>query len=128
MAKVNVRQDVEKWISIIISSMIYLLFIVLFLNQLGIRSVVLYLVVGAVLMLLILTILVGLKDVIPNFIGWIVLQKKGQLKEGRKVEVKEISGTVERVGYLETEIRTEQGDILYVPNSLFLKSKYKLKS
>jgi len=43
------------------------------------------------------------------------------------VEVREIAGKVEKVGYLETEIRTDSGDILYVPNSLFLKSKFKIK-
>ena len=41
--------------------------------------------------------------------------------------VKEISGIIEKTGYLETEIKTENGDILYVPNSLFLKSKYRLR-
>ena len=127
MAKVNVQQDMEKGISITVSLIIYLVTIVLFLEQLGIQSIVLYLLVAAVLMLFILTFLVGLKDVIPNFIGWIVLQKRGQIKEGKTIDIREIYGVIEKVGYLETEIRTERGDILYVPNSLFLKSKYSLR-
>ena len=127
MAKVNVTYDLEKIISNIVSYVIYLFTIVLVLDQLGLKSVVLYLLVGAILMLIILTSLVGLKDVIPNFIGWLLIQKRNNIKEGYRIDIKEIYGVVERIGYLETEIRTERGDLLYVPNSLFMKSKFRIK-
>jgi small conductance mechanosensitive channel len=124
MNQVGVRYNLEELISSIVSYVIYLFTIILFLDKLGIRSIVLYLLVGAILMLIILTFLVGLKDIIPNFVAWLILQKKEKIKEGKYVKIKNISGRVERVGFLETEIKTESGDILYVPNSLFLKSKY----
>ena len=124
MSTVGIRYNLEEIVSSIISYVIYLFTVVIFLDKLGIRSIVLYLLVGAILMLIILTFLVGLKDIIPNFIAWLILQKKEKIKEGRYVKVKNISGRVEKVGFLETEIKTENGDILYVPNSLFLKSKY----
>ncbi len=127
MNKVGISSNIEWAISSIISYLIYLITIVFFLNQLGIASVVLYIVVGAILMLLILTFLVGLKDVIPNFIAWLIIQKRGKLKEGHRVDIKEISGRVEKIGYLETEIKTDNDDILYVPNNLFIKSKFKLR-
>jgi small-conductance mechanosensitive channel len=127
MSKVGITSNVEKGISWIVSLLVYLVAIVLFLNQLRIASVVLYLVVGAILMLIILTFVVGLKDVIPNIVAWVFIQRKGTIKEGRRVEVREIAGVVENVGYLETEIKTDRGDILYVPNALFMKSKFSLK-
>ena len=127
MRKFGLQYDLEKWISSVISYVIYGVSIVLFLEQLKIKSTVLYIVVGAILMLLILTFIVGLKDVIPNFVAWIVLQRRGTIYEGKTIEVREIYGVVERVGYLETEIKTEKGDILYVPNALFLKSKFAVK-
>lgn len=127
MNRVNVSYDLEKWISSIISYVIYLITIVYFLRHLGITSIVLYLIVGAILMLLILTFLVGLKDVIPNFIGWIFIQKNKRIQEDRKIDINEISGKVEKIGYLETEIKTDSDDILYVPNALFLKSKFRIK-
>ncbi|HIJ11788.1 TPA: mechanosensitive ion channel, partial [Candidatus Woesearchaeota archaeon] len=105
----------------IVSILIYVITIVYFLDQLGITSYVVWIILGAIFMLVILTFLVGLKDVIPNFVAWLLLQRK--VKEGRRVSVREISGRVERVGFLETEIKTDNGDILYVPNSLFVKSK-----
>ena len=127
MGKVGVSYDLESTTSTIISFLVYLVTIVFFLNHLGITSIVLYLFVGAVLMLIILTFLVGLKDVIPNFVAWILIQKRGKIKEGHHVNIREIAGRVEKVGYLETEIKTDHDDILYVPNSLFIKSKFKLK-
>ncbi|HLD79116.1 MAG TPA: mechanosensitive ion channel domain-containing protein [Candidatus Nanoarchaeia archaeon] len=127
MGKVGITYNLERWISAIVSYVVYLVFIVFFLDHLGIRSIVLYLILGAVLMLLILTFIVGLKDVIPNLVAWLVLQKDEKITVGRTVEVREIAGRVEKIGYLETEIKTEHGDTLYVPNTLFLKSKLKVK-
>ena len=127
MAKVGIRYDLAKWVSSILSYIIYFLTIVMFLDQLGLRSIVLYIIVGAVLMIIILTVLVGVKDIIPNFVAWFLLQRKGKIKEGKHIEIKEISGMVEKVGYLETEIKTERGDTLYVPNNLFIKSKFWVK-
>ena len=127
MNKVGLTINLESSISTIISYLIYLVTIVFFLNQLGITSIVLYLVVGAILMLIILTFLVGLKDVIPNFVAWLIIQKRGKLKEGHRIDIKEISGRIEKIGYLETEIKTDSDDILYVPNNLFIKSKFKLR-
>lgn len=127
MRKVGIALDLEKWISSIVSYVIYLATIVIFLDKLGLKSVVLYIVVGAVLMLIILTFLVGLKDVIPNIVAWVLIQRKGKIKEGHHINVREISGRVEKIGYLETEIRTHDGDTLYVPNNLFMKSKFKVK-
>lgn len=127
VVKIGIRHDLEKWISSLASFIIYLITVIFFLRYLNITSIVIYLFVGAVLMLLILTFLVGLKDIIPNFVAWVVIQKRELIREGRKIDVREISGVVEKIGYLETEIKTDNGDTLYVPNSLFLKSKTRVK-
>jgi small conductance mechanosensitive channel len=124
MSNVGITHNIEKAVTNIVMYLIYLFTIIYFLDYLGITSVVVYLIAGAILALLILTLLVGLKDVIPNFFAWIILQRKGKVIVGRRVDVKEISGVVEKIGYLETEIKTEREDILYVPNSLFLKTKF----
>ncbi len=128
MGKAGITVDLESILSSIVSYLIYLITIVLFLKQLKLDVIVLYIVIGAVLMLLILTCLVGLKDVLPNFVAWMIIQKRGKIKEGYRIEIKEISGRVEHIGYLETEIKTDHDDILYVPNNLFLKSKLTLKN
>ncbi len=127
MTRIGIKYNLEKGISSIVSYIIYLVTIIFFLEQFGIVSIVIYLLVGAFLMLIILTVVVGLKDVIPNFIAWLMLQRKGRVRVGKRVNIKEICGQVEKVGYLETEIMTERGDVLYIPNSLFLKTKFWIK-
>ena len=128
MGKVGLTHNLESILSNIIAYLVYLFTIEFFLQHLGIGSYVLLIIVGAVLMLIILTFLVGMKDVIPNFIGWLYIQKKGKMKEGHHVNIREIGGRVERIGFMETEIKTERGDILYVPNALFMKSKFRVKN
>lgn len=125
--RVNIFYNVEKAIASICAAVIYLMTVVFFLDFLGVKSMVLYLFAGALLLLVVLTFIIGLKDVLPNFIGWIYLQRNHLIKEGYHLDVQDISGTVERIGYLETEIKTERGDILYVPNNLFLRSSFKLR-
>ncbi len=128
MSKVGMRHNLERTISIVISYLIYIVTIIIFLKQFGVIPIyIVYLIVGAILMLMALTFIVGLKDVIPNFVAWVLLQRKGKIKEGYHVNVREIYGVVERVGFLETEIKTDNNDILYVPNSLFLKSKFRVR-
>jgi len=48
MSKVGITYNLERWISIIVSYVIYLVGIVLFLDLLGIAPYVLYLILGAV--------------------------------------------------------------------------------
>ncbi len=127
LSKAGITYNMERTISFVVSFVIYLITFVIFLDQLGITSIVVYFVVGAILMLIVLTFVVSLKDVIPNMVAWIALMKRGKIKIGSKIEVCEIKGIVERIGLLETEIKTEQGDILFVPNSLFVKQKMWLK-
>lgn len=126
VSKMNITVDLEKTISSAVSYVIYLVTIIFFLDYLSIRSIVLYLLAGAVLILIVVTIIVGLKDVIPNIVAWLILQKKKGIIAGNIVEVKEISGVIEKVGCQETKIKTNRGDLLYVPNALFLKHKFKI--
>src|SRR3989338_3106278 len=112
MGRAGVTYDLERGVSSVLSYIIYLFTLLLFLEQLEIKSIVLYMAAGGLLLLIILTVVVGLKDVIPNFIGWLYVQRKPSFKEGYHIELPEISGLIEHIGYLETEIKTEKGDVL----------------
>src|SRR3989338_8431760 len=105
--KIGLTRNFEKMISHSAAYLIYLFTIISFLENLGLKSVVLYLLAGGILALLILTVLVGLKDIIPNFVGWFYLKRGNAVREGWKINIREIEGVVEHMGYLETEIQTE---------------------
>ena len=115
----------EYWISSLFSYIIYLFAIIFSLDQLGIRSIVIYLGVAGIIVLILLTFIVGLKDIIPNFLGWMYIRRTKTVKEKKLVELPQVSGIVQRIGYLETEIKTKNGDVLHVPNSLFVKKNDK---
>lgn len=126
IAKLRIFMDLESGLSSVIAYAIYLVSIILFLDGLGIRSVVLYIIVGALALLFLLTFIVRLKDVIPNSIGWIVIKRKKVVQKGKKIHLQQISGVIKRIGLMETEIETSKGDKLYVPNLLFVKEKMKI--
>ena len=119
--KGGIGWDVEHLISSIISYMIYLATAIILLSYLGIGWWVIYVIVGGIVILLALTVLVGIKDAPANFIGWIAAKRKNRIKKGKKIEVNGVSGIVEKTGIFQTTIRTERGDLLYVPNALFRK-------
>ena len=120
--RVGIKSDIERWAGSIIALVIYIISIVFFLDRLGIRSVVVYLMIGGVLTIFALTVIVGIKDVIPNAVAGIYFKKK-KLKVGKKIKVSNIVGVIESVGYLKTKIKTRKGDLLHVPNHLFLKKQ-----
>lgn len=113
--------NTEWWISSLLSYAIYIVTAILFLDQLGIRLAVMYALVAGILLLAILTVVVGLKDILPNFRGWIYLRRQKLLRTGHQIKLPEVAGIVQRIGYLETEIKTRKGEVLHLPNALFRK-------
>src|SRR3989338_2162929 len=113
----------EAGISSLIAYAIYLFSIIIFLDRLGIRSVVFYIVAGVVVLIILLAFIVRLKDVLPNSLGWLDLKKNKSVVEGQNIRLQNISGTVTKINFMETEIKTSRGDILHVPNLLFRKEK-----
>ncbi len=128
MNKLGFAYNAEQGISSLLSSAIYFFTIILFLDQLGIRFLVIYLAAAGMIMLVLLTFMVGLKDVLPNFRGWIYVRRQKSFKEGQQIELPEVAGRVQHIGYLETEIKMKKGDVLHVPNSLFLKNKERIET
>ncbi len=102
---------------------IYIVTIMLFLDYFKIKSIVFWSFAGGIALLLALMFFAGLKDIIPNVRGGLMLRSDKKGIVGKNIELKEVSGVVEHIGYLETRIRTKQGDVLLVPNALFLNKK-----
>ena len=112
----------EHTISTLIAYLIYFIAIVMALNHLGLTAVALYIIVGGAVVLVIIATVLGIKDFIPNMIAGIFIYRKGLFKEGQTIIVKNVEGKVRRVSIVETELETKKGDLIYVPNSLLVKS------
>jgi small-conductance mechanosensitive channel len=63
------------------------------------------------------------KDVVANFFGGIVVMLNRPFKVGDHIVSGKVDGEVTRIGLYATHLRTEDGDTIYVPNSIFNSSE-----
>ena len=117
----GIKASVEEIISTFVSYFIYFIFIVMALNQLGITTVVLHMISGAILIIIIISILLSIKDFMPNMFAGLFIHQKRFIKEGDILKVDNTEGKVVHINLVETKIETKQGDIIYIPNSLLTK-------
>jgi len=117
----GVKVSIEEIISTFVTYFIYFIFIVMALNQLGLTTVVLHMISGAILIIIIISILFSIKDFMPNMFAGFFIHQKGFIKEGDIINVDNTEGKVIHINLVETKIETKKGDIIYIPNSLLTK-------
>lgn len=103
--------------------LIYFVAAVIALNQMGITTWVMniLLVVGVLILLLALTL--GLKDFFPNLIAGLLIFSKQLLKKGQHLRVGDVEGTVKEIGLFDTKLVTHSNNIVIIPNSHLIKNK-----
>ena len=107
-----------------ITYFIYFVSVVWALNELGLTTTVLNMISAAALILIIISILLAIKDFLPNLIAGFFIYQRDLIKEGDRVRVDKIQGKVSKISLIETEITTKSGDLLYVPNSILVKKEF----
>ena len=125
--KSGFKMPLEHTLGMVTSYIIYFIAVVMALNQLGLTSVVLYIIVGGAVLLIIIATLLGIKDFIPNMIAGFFIYKKGLFREGQKIIIKNVEGKVTKINLFETELETKKGDKIYIPNSMLVKSTLVVK-
>lgn len=123
----GIKLNLDHLISNIISYAIYFLSLVAALEQLGIANTILYLISGTIILFILISFFVAIRDFIPNLVAGFYLYSKEKLKDGCKIEINDIRGTLEHVDLLQVKVLTKKGDIIYIPNSTVIKSKIKVK-
>jgi len=112
----------------IVTYFIYFIAIVMALDTLGLDTFVFNLIAFAVILVIILSVLLALKDFIPNFFAGIFIRQKRLIKPGDKIKFGNVSGKVISIDSIETVVETKKKDILYIPNaSLVNQEVVKLK-
>ncbi|MBU3942155.1 MAG: mechanosensitive ion channel family protein [Nanoarchaeota archaeon] len=117
----GIKISAEEIISFFVTYFIYFIFIVMALNQLGLTTVVLHMISGAILIIIIISIMLSIKDFMPNMFAGFFIHQKRFIKEGDIIKVDNIKGKIMHINLVETTIETKQGDIIYIPNSLLTK-------
>ena len=91
------------------------------LNQLGITTLLLNIISISIILLLTFSIILALKDFVPNMIAGIKINKKEIVKKGDKISFDRIYAVVHEVTLTETKLESKSGDIIFIPNALLLK-------
>lgn len=127
LKKIGLKISLEKKISILTEYFIYVLSIIMALNQLGVTTTVLQIVLGGVILLLVLFVFISLKDFLPNAVAGFFIQRKKLFNKGDEINVHGVSGKVESIGLVETEVVMKNKDKIYIPNSNMVKSELRVK-
>lgn len=102
---------------------IYFITVVIVLQQIGLATTVLHMIAAGIIILLILSTFLGVKDFIPNAIAGFYIQSKKTFKVGQTIKVKGMSGKIKQITLIETKLETKNGDIILVPNSILHKTE-----
>jgi len=119
----GVKVGLEEILEAFTTYFIYFVTIVTVLQQLGLATTVLNMIAGGVIVIIILSTLLGVKDFIPNAVAGFIIQKKGFIKVGEVIKVKGMQGKVVKINLVETKIETEGQDIIFIPNSVLTKTE-----
>ena len=114
----------QKFASNLVSYTIYILFTVFALNQIGITHLLLNIIIIILVLVIISTILLSLKDSIPNMIAYRTITKKKLVRKGDIISFNQVEGKVKQINASETLIKTKGGDLIHIPNILFLKEPF----
>ncbi len=127
LKKAGISFGMEEFVGHAITYLIYFIAIVLALDQLGVTALVLYILVAAILLIVVVAFILGVKDFIPNFIAGIRLNYKKLYKAGDTITVGSVSGKVKEVGLLETKLINKSDDIIHIPNSNIMRHEIKVR-
>jgi len=107
----------------IIMYLIYFVTIIMALNQLGLATDILNIILGGFVVIIVLTIFLSIKDFVPNLISGIFIHQKQFIRVGDFIRVNNIEGTITTISMVDTLVMTKNGDIIYIPNSILTKSE-----
>lgn len=119
------RLPLEEGISGIVRYIVIITAIVWAVFQFGFSRIILIVLLVISLILLIAFIILAVKDFLPNLTAGFYLHHKDYVKEGEYIKSKSAEGKVIETGALETKIKTNNGEILIIPNSIL--SKYPIR-
>ena len=126
LKKLKINLMMEEALGNVISFVIYLVSVILALNSLGVTSIALYVVLTLIVSFVGISLMLATKDFMPGFYSGFELKKKGIVK-GKKIKMGNIEGTVVRVGFVQTKIKTKENDDVYIPNSTLAKENISLE-
>src|SRR3989344_3175104 len=112
----------EQFLGSLVKFIVYFVAIIFALDQLGLQTAILNIILAIILIALVIFMILAIKDFIPNLISGLMLHQKRNLKPGDRIIINNVEGEIINVTLIETKIRTRSGDIVYIPNSILTKN------
>jgi len=120
---VGIKVSLEELLGHVVTYAVYFVAVVMALDKLGLDTFVFNILAGGVIAIVLLSVLLAIKDLIPNMFAGFFLRQRGIVKEGDRISVDDIDGKVVKVDIMEVKLETKKGDTIFIPNSLMLKKK-----
>jgi len=105
-----------------LSYLIYFLSILVALESLGLSAFILNMILLAIIMIIVISFLLAIKDFIPNFIAGFTVRRNNLFNKGDKIKVGSVEGKILKISLLDTHVVTPKKDLVVVPNSYFTKN------
>jgi small-conductance mechanosensitive channel len=125
--KAGIKLKFEYFLGNLVSYIIYLIAVLMALDQIGIRTFVLQILAVAALILLLLSVVLSLRDFLPNFFAGAFAVKGKIIDKGDRIRIHDIEGKVESLGMSSLRVKTKKGDRLFIPYSHLVKSDFAVK-
>lgn len=98
------------------------LFLIISLNLLGLTSWAIWGIAILVAVFGIVYLCLTLKDLIPNLVSGLILQRRGLPKLGQHLKIGTVVGKVVAHNLIETKLKTKKGDVISLSSRQVLKS------
>ncbi|MBT7903214.1 mechanosensitive ion channel family protein [Candidatus Woesearchaeota archaeon] len=118
----GMRVEAEELAEAFTTYFVYFVTVVIVLQQIGLATTILNMIAGAIILIIILSTFLGVKDFIPNAIAGVVIQSKQLIKPDEIIKVKGMKGKVSHISLVETKLETEEGDVIFIPNSVLTRT------
>jgi len=119
---VGIKIPLEEFLGSLTKYLVYIIAVIWALAELGLQTIVLYIVLVLFLIVIISFIILAFKDFIPNITAGLFIHQKNLFKVGDKIKVKDIEGEVISLSLVETVLKVKN-DTVYIPNSILTKNE-----
>ncbi|RME54614.1 hypothetical protein D6777_03275 [Candidatus Woesearchaeota archaeon] len=123
LAEQGLKFPLEKFIGSIVKYITYFIGLIWGLAELGLTTIILEILLVILLVLLVSFIILAFKDFVPNITAGFFVHRKDAFKKGDYIKMNGVEGEIVEIDLIETKIKTKNGDVVFVPNSVLTKNQ-----
>ncbi len=112
---------VEELLPALLAYAIYIITVILALDNLGIGVRIVNLVLWAVIILAMISFALSIRDLVPNVVNGIALLSNRRIKEGDELRIDNIKGYVQEITLTHITLFVRNGETVIIPNSMITK-------